>query len=83
MSAAQAAHQPTDEQLRARVQAALDADPYFYDEHVTVSVQNGDVHLRGFVSSDWDLLDAIRIARRAAGDNRVVDNLSIEVGGRR
>ena len=83
VSAAQPAHPPTDEQLRARVQAALGADPYFYDEHVTVSVQNGDIHLRGFVSSDWDLLDAIRIARRAAGDNRVVDNLSIEVGGRR
>jgi osmotically-inducible protein OsmY len=82
-SATQATVQATDEQLRARVQAALLSDPYFYDEHVTVSVQNGDVHLRGFVSSDWDLLDAIRIARKAAGQNRVIDNLSIEVGGRR
>lgn len=82
-SAARAAIHPADEQLRARVQAALGSDPYFYDEHVTVSVQNGDIHLRGFVSSDWDLLDAIRIARKAAGQHRVVDNLSIEVGGRR
>jgi osmotically-inducible protein OsmY len=39
--------------------------------------------LRGFVSSDWDLLDAIRIASKAAGDRRVIDDLSIELGGRR
>jgi osmotically-inducible protein OsmY len=82
-SAAQPTVHGADEQLRSRVQDALTSDPYFYDEHVTVSVQNGDVHLRGFVSSDWDLLDAIRIAKKAAGQNRVVDDLSIEVGGRR
>ncbi|HZE43081.1 MAG TPA: hypothetical protein VE058_04835 [Steroidobacteraceae bacterium] len=35
------------------------------------------------VFSDWDLRDAIRIATRAAGGRRVVDDLTIEVGGRR
>jgi osmotically-inducible protein OsmY len=65
------------------VAAALHSDPYFYDGHVTVSVEKGAVVLRGFVSSDWDLLDAIRIARKAAGNRRVVDDLSIELGGRR
>jgi osmotically-inducible protein OsmY len=69
--------------LRKRVQAALHSDPYFYDEHVTVSVENGVVVLRGFVFSDWDLRDAIRIASRAADARRVVDDLSIEMGGRR
>ena len=64
-----------------RVKKALHSDPYFYDEHVTVSVENGDVVLHGFVSSEWDLRDAIRIASRAAGDRRVVDNLSIKLGG--
>jgi hypothetical protein len=39
--------------------------------------------LQGFVFSDWDLIDAIRIANKAAGDGRVVNALSIEVGGRR
>ena len=73
----------TDEELRKRVQAALHSDPYFYDEHVSVSVENHVVMLRGFVFSDWDLRDAIRIATRAAGERRVVDDLSIEVGGRR
>jgi hypothetical protein len=73
----------TDEELTKRVKGALHADPYFYDEHVTVSVEQGVVVLRGFVFSDWDLRDAIRIASKAAGDRRVVDNLSIKQGGRR
>jgi osmotically-inducible protein OsmY len=65
------------------VQTALHSDPYFYDQHVSVSVDNGVVVLRGFVFSDWDLRDAMRIASRAADARRVVDDLSIEVGGRR
>ena len=43
----------------------------------------GDVLLGGFVSSDGDLLDAMRIDRKAAGNRRVVDSLSIELGGRK
>jgi osmotically-inducible protein OsmY len=69
--------------LRQRVETALHTDPPFYDAHVTVSVKNGDVLLGGFVFSDWDLFDALRIARKAAGNRRVIDNLSIEVGGRK
>jgi osmotically-inducible protein OsmY len=72
-----------DEELRQRVTAALHADPYFYDEHVRVSVEKGDVVLRGIVASEWDLRDAIRIAGKAAGDRRVIDNLSITQGGNR
>jgi BON domain len=67
--------------LAGRVQTALHADPYFYDKHVTVSVEQGAVVLSGFVLSSLDLQDAMRIARKAAGDNRVVDNLSIELNG--
>jgi osmotically-inducible protein OsmY len=72
-----------DAKLAKRVKDALHSAPYFNDEHVTVSVENGAVVLRGFVTSDWDLRDAIRIARRAAGDKRVVDNLSMKLGGAR
>jgi osmotically-inducible protein OsmY len=72
-----------EEELRQRVEAALHSDPFFYDAHVTVSVEKGKVLLGGFVFSDWDLLDALRIARKAAGNSRVIDNLSIEVGGRK
>ena len=67
--------------LARRVQTALHADPYFYDKHVTVSVEQGAVVLSGFVLSSLDLQDAMRIARKAAGDNQVVDNLSIELNG--
>jgi osmotically-inducible protein OsmY len=72
-----------DRELATHVRAALHADPYFYDEHVSVSVEGGAVVLHGFVFSDWDLRDAIRIARAAAGDRPVIDNLSIQEGGRR
>jgi osmotically-inducible protein OsmY len=41
------------------------------------------VHLRGLVFSYWDLRDAIRIASKAAGDRRVVNNLTLVEGGRR
>jgi len=79
----QGADSNADEKLAKRVKDALHSDPYFYDEHVTVSVENGAVVLHGFVSSEWDLRDAIRIASKAAGDRRVVDNLSIKLGGSR
>jgi osmotically-inducible protein OsmY len=72
-----------DADLRDSVQYALHADPYFYDGHVEVSVDHGVVHLRGLVFSDWDLRDAMRIAGKAAGDRRVVNNLTIVQGGRR
>lgn len=72
-----------DQQLKENVENALSSDPYFYGAHVVASVENGRVVLRGFVTSDWDLRDAIRIATRAAGGRRVVDDLTIELGGRR
>jgi osmotically-inducible protein OsmY len=72
-----------DVDLRDRVQFALHADPYFYDAHVEVTVEDGVVHLNGLVFSDWDLQAAIRIATKAAGDRPVINNLTIIVGGRR
>src|ERR1700719_3292829 len=72
----------SDGELQKRVKAALHADPYFYDKHVTVSVERGAVVLRGFVFSGWELQDAVRIARKAAGNARVIDDLSIQLGGR-
>ena len=73
----------TDRELALRVKRALHAAPYLYDEHVAVSVDHGVVVLRGIVFSDSDLFEAIRIADKAAGDRRVVDDLSIERNGRR
>jgi hypothetical protein len=79
----QSADSIANEKAAKRVKDALHSDPYFNDEHVTVSVENGDIVLHGFVSSEWDLRDAIRIASRAAGERRVIDNLSLKLGGAR
>ena len=72
-----------DADVRDRVQLALHDDPYFYDGHVQVSVENGVVYLRGLVFSDWDLRDAMRIAGKAAGNRRVINDLILVQGGRR
>jgi osmotically-inducible protein OsmY len=72
-----------DEDVRTRVQAALHADRYFYDAHVEVAIAKGRIVLRGFVFSDWDLRDATRIARKAAGDTPVISELTIKQGGLR
>jgi hypothetical protein len=73
----------SEEATRDRPQAALQADPFFYDGHVTVSIEHDRVVLRGQVFSDWDLMDAARIAARAACNQRAIDNLSLGQGGRR
>ena len=72
-----------DAEVQNRVELALHDDPYFFDSHVEVSVDAGVVHLHGLVFSDWDLRDAMRIAGKAAGDRRVIDNLTLIQGGRR
>jgi len=77
------AYTKADRDLAEKVQAALQSDPYINDTHIDVSVEGGTVYLRGFVMGAWDLLDAIRIAHRVAGGNRVVDELSIIMGGRK
>ena len=38
VSRSDSANQPADEDLANRVKTALHIDPYFYDKHVTVSV---------------------------------------------
>jgi hypothetical protein len=78
-----AASAKTDLALAEKLQTALQSDPYINDTHIVVSVDRGTVYLRGFVMGAWDLLDAIRIAHRVAGGNRVIDELSIQVGGRK
>ena len=74
---------PANEQVKERVQAALRSDPYFLGAHVDVSIEDQSVVLRGLVFSDWDLRDALRIARKVAGNSRVIDDLSIVSGGNR
>jgi hypothetical protein len=72
----------TQEEMVAReVKAALAADPYFYDAHITVTVANGVATLHGIVFDDWDLRTALRLARKTPGVRRVVNDLEIKLGG--
>jgi osmotically-inducible protein OsmY len=70
-----------DDRMKAQVQESLHSDPFFYDEHVTVTVENGVATLRGMVFDDWDMRQAMRISRRIAGVKRVINDLEIESGG--
>ena len=62
--------------------AALHSSRYIDDRHIDVSADGGAVVLSGFVLNEWDLLDALSAARKAAGGRPVIDELSIKLGGR-
>lgn len=66
--------------MREQVQTALHSDPFFYDEHVTVTIKNGVITLHGIVFDYSDLQNAIRIAKRVPGVKRVYTDLEIVVG---
>jgi len=70
-----------DIQVRMKVETALHSDPFFYDGHVTITVENGVVRLQGIVFDEWDLRIAKRISRRVAGVKRVINELEIKLGG--
>ena len=70
-----------DEQVRGQVESALHADPFFNDEHVTVTMKDGVVTLHGIVFDEWDLRAVKRIAWRIPGVKRVVNDLEIKLGG--
>ncbi len=67
-----------DEQLKQQVRATLHDDPFFYDEHVTVTVTNGVVHLEGIVLDASDIKDVLRIIKKKfPGVKRVINELEI------
>ena len=70
-----------DRALAETAAAALHRDPYFYDAHVSITVRNGVLTLHGIVFDDWDLRDALRLARHVKGVRRVVNDLEIKLGG--
>jgi osmotically-inducible protein OsmY len=79
---APAAHQAmpggTDSSAATRVKTALNSNPTFDAKHVDVSIEHGDVVLKGFVQSNSDLLQATTIATKAADGRKVVNNLTIK-----
>jgi osmotically-inducible protein OsmY len=71
----------TDEEVTKQVESALRADRYVFDEHVTVTTKDGVVTLSGFVLDIWDVFTLKRIVRKMPGVKKVVDQLTLELGG--
>lgn len=67
----------SDAELAARVKAALRAAPGVNDMHIDVTIENGNVVLTGLVEDNRALLDALHVAKEAAGGRKVIDALSI------
>jgi BON domain len=71
----------TDEEVTKQVEAALRANPYVFDSHVSITTKDGVVTLSGMVLDVWDVFTLKRIVRKMAGVKKVVDQLDLELGG--
>jgi osmotically-inducible protein OsmY len=68
----------TSGDMAARVKQALHAQPALNDKHINVTMKNGKVVMTGFVTSQGDLVKALRAAQKTAGSKNVVNELTIE-----
>lgn len=66
-----------DAVLTAKVEKALQDDPYVFTAHVAVVTENGVVKLEGIARDPSDLNRALMLARRAAGRRRVVNAVEL------
>jgi osmotically-inducible protein OsmY len=66
---------PSDEATSSQVMTALQQDPYIFSGHVMVTTKNGVVRLEGIVHDLSDLYNILRLARRIAGNGRVVNQI--------
>jgi osmotically-inducible protein OsmY len=64
-----------DEALTAKVVQVLKDDPYVYADHISVVTENGVVRLQGFATDAHELRRALLLARRAAGQRRVLNEV--------
>ena len=75
------AQQQADNETANRVQFALNADKELFARHITVRADDGIVVLGGYVWTQPELLEAIRIAGLVPGVAKVVDRIEIDRGG--
>jgi osmotically-inducible protein OsmY len=67
-----------------RIMLALNSEPYYYFQHVSVRVDDGVANLSGYVWTPDALVRARQVTRRVPGVTRVVSNdLVQELAGRR
>ncbi len=69
-----------DKETADRVQGALTADTMLYSRHITVRADNGVVSLGGYVWTQPELEDAVRVAQSVPGVIKVVDRMEIDRG---
>ena len=74
------AQRQTDTETVDRVQLALNGDKILYARHITVRVDNGVVDLGGYVWTQPELEEAIRVAGLVRGVTKVVDRMEIDRG---
>ena len=66
-----------DETLTAKVVQVLKDDPYLFADHITVVTENGVVRLQGFSTDPSEVHKALRLAQRAAGKRRVLNEVEL------
>ncbi len=69
-----------DKDMVDRVQGALNADTLLYARHIIVRADNGVVDLGGYVWTQPELEDAVRVAQSVPGVIKVVDRMEIDRG---
>jgi hypothetical protein len=77
-AAAYGSQPSSDSDIAVRVKQALESDQALDSRHIDVSVEHGHVMLKGYVQDNRALLDASRIATKAAGDRKVVNQIAIK-----
>ena len=68
-----------DAEITAKVEKALEDDPYLFAPHIDVVTENGVVRLQGIATDPADMRQALRLARRAAGGRRVINAIELWV----
>ena len=75
------AQRQLDRETADRVQAALNDDRTLYARHIVVRADDGVVRLGGYVWTQPDLDEALRIAENVQGVTKVVNDLELERAG--
>jgi osmotically-inducible protein OsmY len=67
----------SDALLTAKVEQALQDDPYVFAAHISVVTEHGVVRLEGIALDVTDMYRALDLARRIAGKRRVVNEIEL------
>jgi osmotically-inducible protein OsmY len=75
------AERQVDRETADRVQLALNDDQEIYARHISVRADGSVVSLSGYVWSQPDLEEALRVAQSVPGVTQVVDQLELQRNG--